>query len=129
MLAQAQTRVVSAATAIVQRQLLELEQREQERFQHTVQAFWDLVDKKEEGSCWVWLGCTTERYGVFTRFHRFVGRGAFQRRETLVHRISWVLTNGQPPADKPCVRHWCESLLCCNPTHLYVGLHGRAKWS
>lgn len=40
--------------------------------------------------------------------------------ESLVHRIAWVIFNGEIPLGKY-ILHRCNNTRCCNVKHLYVG--------
>lgn len=39
------------------------------------------------------------------------------------HRLSWLMFRGEIPEGK-WVLHTCDSKLCVNPDHLYLGVHG-----
>lgn len=68
------------------------------------------------GRCWVWTGWCV---GVGSR-----KRGAITSKRKwgyqYVHRISWILNNGAIP-DKLWVLHRCDTGLCVNPDHLFLG--------
>jgi hypothetical protein len=73
--------------------------------------FWKRT--RREGECLIWTGSTNGRgYGQFV----------VCRRKTMVHRISYELTNGAVP-DGLVVRHKCDVKLCVNPDHLCIGTH------
>ena len=61
-------------------------------------------------SCWLWTGCTNTRYGV-------VGR---DRRNAYAHRVAYELFVGPIPEGKH-VLHTCDTPLCVNPEHLWLG--------
>lgn len=69
--------------------------------------FWSKVRKTE--SCWLWIAATTKGYG---QFHHLDERYA--------HRVSWVLAHGPVP-DGMRVLHHCDTPLCVNPSHLFLG--------
>jgi hypothetical protein len=66
--------------------------------------FWSLVDKS--GTCWLWTGNKSS-----TGYGRYKGQ--------LAHRYSMII-NGTPP-DNLCVCHHCDTPLCVNPSHLFLG--------
>lgn len=67
--------------------------------------------RKSEG-CWLWTGARISTgYGLI----RIDGSGR------LVHRVAWELHTGQPVPLKLCVLHKCDTPLCVNPDHLFVG--------
>lgn len=82
--------------------------------------FWSKVDIRGPipehvphlGRCWIW---TAGRYSK--------GYGMFWVDTTMraAHRVAWVLTRGQIPADKPHVLHHCDNPPCVRPEHLWVG--------
>lgn len=63
--------------------------------------------------CWIWtlLGDV----GGY-------GRGKFQGRRSLAHRLSWEAHNG-PVQPGLSVCHKCDTPLCVNPEHLFVATH------
>lgn len=63
------------------------------------------------GNCWQWTGATDkEGYGRFN----------FLRRNTLAHRVSYLLHVGKIPKNK-LILHECDVRVCVNPSHLYPG--------
>lgn len=71
--------------------------------------FWAAVDKS--GACWLWRGAVTSRgYGTMS----------IEARTVRVHRFSWELHNGSIPTGMV-VCHHCDTPLCVNPWHLFVG--------
>lgn len=64
-----------------------------------------------ECGCWIWVaGEKGHGYGAF----RLNGRTEW------AHRMSWKLYNGEIP-DNLCVLHRCDTPLCVNPSHLFLG--------
>lgn len=79
--------------------------------------------------CHLWVRATNNRgYGMV----RLRGK------MFLAHRLSWQLRNGEIPSGA-CVLHRCDTPLCVNPDHLFLGTmqnnmddmraKGRANWS
>lgn len=61
--------------------------------------------------CWLWQAATSRRYGAFSVDGRTV---------TKAHRASWLLYNG-PITDEMFVLHHCDTPVCVNPDHLFLG--------
>lgn len=74
--------------------------------------FWEKVHKAE--GCWLWTGCTNgpKGYGMF--WHGAHGR------KILAHRFSFELAMGRI-SNEICVLHRCDTPLCVNPSHLFLG--------
>lgn len=66
----------------------------------------------DESGCWLWRATGGRRYGSL-----FVDG----RREQ-AHRVSWLLHRGKIP-DGLHVLHKCDTPLCVNPDHLFLGTH------
>jgi hypothetical protein len=79
--------------------------------------FWRKVNKSGPahpayGPCWVWTGGRFKSgYGVI-----YVGG-----KNVKVHRYSYILAVGDPGALN--VLHKCDTPLCVNPAHLFLGDH------
>lgn len=75
-------------------------------------AFWSKVDRSGgPDACWIWTGAPGG-WGY--------GRMMINGERKPSHRIAWELTNGQIPHDM-LVCHHCDTPLCCNPAHLFLG--------
>ncbi len=77
--------------------------------------FFSLIDKnivthKTLGNCWIWKGTTRNGYGYF----------GIKRTNVKSHRFSYELFYGKI-SSSICVLHRCDTPLCCNPTHLFIG--------
>lgn len=77
-----------------------------------IERFWSYVDRSNgELDCWMWTGPL--------RGNGY-GRLKIRGKENPVHRFSWELHNGPIP-DGLIVCHHCDTPLCVNPHHLFVG--------
>lgn len=69
-----------------------------------------------ESGCWLWIGATVPSgYGKITI--QTGGRGATH----YAHRVSWACHSGQAIPAGMYVCHKCDTPLCVNPSHLFVG--------
>jgi DNA-binding XRE family transcriptional regulator len=76
--------------------------------------FWSKVAKRGPKDCWLWTGATTFRgYGK-------LGNRANHGSDRFAHRVSYELNIGPIP-DGLCVCHTCDTPLCVNPSHLFLG--------
>lgn len=71
--------------------------------------FWPRVLVRSPEDCWLWQG---------TVHHLGYGKVKVEGRQWSAHRVSFVLSYGQP---SQWVLHKCGVPLCCNPSHLYDG--------
>jgi HNH endonuclease len=75
------------------------------------QRFMKYVNKQEDG-CWIWTGAETKGYGKFR-----IGKTNLN-----AQRASWILFRGVKEEIKgKNVCHTCDTPLCVNPEHLFVG--------
>lgn len=76
-----------------------------------------LVDKSEpipEAGCWIWTG--GQRGSRYIKY----GHQSFQGRGYVAHRLSYLIFKGAIPAGMS-VCHKCDTPLCINPGHLWLG--------
>ena len=81
--------------------------------------FFEKVNMNTSNGCWLWTGGTrgrgTLQYG--SAWHQGKNVGA--------HRLSWIFCNGFLPShlglNKAEVCHKCDTPLCVNPDHLFIG--------
>jgi hypothetical protein len=80
--------------------------------------FWSKVDKSGgPDACWVWIAKARCQSG--TGYGNF---GISQGKYIHAHRQAWELTKGKIPEGlHGC--HKCDNVLCCNPSHLFLGSH------
>lgn len=62
--------------------------------------------------CWLWTGCIYEGRGY--------GKCRWDTKNMSAHRASWIIHNGPIP-DGMFVLHKCDTKICINPNHLYLG--------
>lgn len=73
--------------------------------------FWGKVSRGN--GCWSWTGATNEKgYG------RFSFNGAVHK----AHRIAFALAKDTALPGIVMVCHRCDNPVCCNPSHLFLGL-------
>ncbi len=85
----------------------------------TKERFFEKVDKS--GDCWLWTGGTRGNDDLQ------YGTTWVDGKHESAHRYSWVLHNGEIPSGGDCrgmcVCHTCDTPLCVNPDHLFLGTH------
>ena len=78
---------------------------------NTVQSFWSKVSGQSDPlTCWIWSGVVGTGYGLIK----------WNGKNRSAHRLAWSLTFGDIP-EHLCVCHNCDTPLCCNPNHLFLG--------
>lgn len=76
-----------------------------------VEWFYQRVDQSDLSGCWLWTGGINNRgYGTMS----------FNGKSMLVHRFSYLMTNGEIP-DGLFILHSCDNPLCIHPGHLHAG--------
>lgn len=61
--------------------------------------------------CWIWIACSLPcGYGTFR----------LNRKMLRAHRASWIIRKGEIPVGVD-VLHRCDTPLCVNPDHLFLG--------
>jgi hypothetical protein len=75
------------------------------------QRFWSKIAIKIPSECWFWTACGSP-YGFFR----------LDNKNVYAHRMAWALTNGAIPKGLQ-VLHRCDTPLCVNPNHLFLGTH------
>lgn len=71
-----------------------------------------LCHPEPNSGCWIWAGDCHRRHGY--------GRVSQNNRPVQVHRLAYALRHGTIPDDLS-VLHHCDTRLCANPDHLYIG--------
>ena len=69
------------------------------------------IAQEPNTGCWIWTGGTSRGYGLI----RVKGGKALR-----AHRVLWELHHGPIP-DGLSVLHKCDTPLCVNPQHLFLG--------
>ena len=79
----------------------------------TLNSFLAMCDaSRGPDSCWLWLGGVSAGYGTVS----------INGQPTRSNRASWLLHKGPIP-DGLVVCHECDTPLCVNPAHLFLGTH------
>lgn len=65
--------------------------------------------------CWLWEGAIFSNTG-----YGRLRAGGTNNIFFLAHRVSWYIHTGEDPGPK-CVLHRCDTPLCVNPNHLFLG--------
>jgi hypothetical protein len=73
--------------------------------------FWSHVDVDDETGCWLWRGGANQNgYGQITVNYK----------KWTASRYAWLLDSGEDPGEA-FVCHTCDTPLCVNPAHLFLG--------
>lgn len=70
------------------------------------------IEREPNSGCWLWNGYVRPRgYGGIH----------FRGKNRQAHRVMWEIVNGREPLKTDYVCHHCDTPLCVNPSHLYLG--------
>lgn len=85
-----------------------------QQYDNTLARFMSKVTPEPNTGCWLWVGQTTgESNGNY-------GRLKVNGKNVPAHRVSWMLHVGPIP-EGMIVCHKCDTPLCANPSHLFLG--------
>jgi len=83
----------------------------EEYIKESIERFYKSIKINDSG-CWVWIGCTNEKYGLLRFKNKNIG----------AHRFSFEYIKKQKIGSLN-VCHTCDYPLCVNPEHLFLGTH------
>lgn len=81
--------------------------------------FWDRVTPLDRATCWLWQAgrdVKPRKYGSISIY----GGAEIGIKSISAHRASWVIHFGEIAAGVQ-VCHSCDTTLCVNPSHLFLG--------
>lgn len=81
------------------------------RTDRAVARFWSKVTRSS--GCWLWRGYRKSLYGSIM----------FKRRAIGAHVFSYMLAHALDAPPALLVLHTCDTPLCVNPQHLFLGTH------
>lgn len=76
----------------------------------TTKRFMKSVSPEPMSGCWIWTGAMQNAYGKIR----------VMMKDVRAHRASWEIHKGPIP-NGVCVLHACDTPLCVNPSHLFLG--------
>jgi hypothetical protein len=83
----------------------------QDYIKDCIKRFYEKI-RVDENGCWLWIGCTNEKYGCLR----------FKNTNIYAHRFCFEYIRKEKIGDK-FVCHTCDRPLCVNPDHLFLGTH------
>jgi hypothetical protein len=75
-----------------------------------LERFWSKVNRGAPDDCWLWVGTVVNEYGQFKMVDGFGYKA---------NRISYAIAKDDPGVLLVC--HTCDTPLCMNPAHLWLG--------